>query len=116
MHHNIYKPYINPPPRPPIGHLRVLTAASDGPPHARGLRGRQRPLTQGLSLATGLLPGKGRPVMRQILLGQGPADESYTGLVVLQAQVKAAQISPSIEGVLDQLVTVFCKHLDDVKR
>ena len=82
--------------------------------------GREQPSFQKLSLGTKLLLGKGRPIMRQIFLGPSAASESYSGLVgntilLAQAEVATTQILPSINKVLDKLVIVFCKSVDEVK-
>ena len=71
--------------------------------------GREHPQFQNLSLGTKLLLGKGRPVMRQIFLGQGCSSESEKGLIgntILVAQAHAAktEILPSINKLLDTLV------------
>ena len=83
--------------------------------------GRELPSFQDLTLGTKLLLGKGRPVLRQIFLGQGAANESYKGLIgntilVSQAQVQTEQILPSINKLLDTLVIVFCKSVDEVRK
>ena len=82
--------------------------------------GREHPSFQTLSLGTKLLLGKGRPVLRQVFLGKGKASESYTGLIgntilLAQAAVETAQILPSINKLLDTLVIVFCKSVDEVR-
>lgn len=82
--------------------------------------GREQPLYQKLTLGTKLLLGKGRPVMRQIFLGPSTAKESYKGLVgntilLAQAEAKTTQILPSLNKVLDQLVIVFTRSVEEVK-
>ncbi|CAK9115732.1 unnamed protein product [Durusdinium trenchii] len=58
--------------------------------------------------------------MRQIFLGPSTAKESYKGLVgntilLAQAEAKTTQILPSLNKVLDQLVIVFTRSVEEVK-
>ena len=83
--------------------------------------GRDHPLYQKLSLGMRLALGRGRDCLQKLPLGQGPRDETQTGLtgnniLIAQPRAKKSDVPPDLDGVLDTLVVVFCRSIDNVEQ